>query len=117
MVSDSSTGGEHDDRVHTLEDELRFVRNESIVMMGKLTKMMVTMMWSQGQGEQKESGGAEESTTVEERPEGALPLYRTGNSREFDARRYLGGQVGDRVRTLPEEVGPKRQATRSEGSR
>ena len=65
------------------------------------------MMRSQGQGEQKESGGAEESATVKERPEGASPASRAGNSREFDVRRNWGEHVGDRVRAQPEEVGPE----------
>ena len=62
-----------------------------------ICQRMATMMRSQGQGEQKESGGAEESATVKERPEGASPASRAGNSREFDVRRNSGEHVGDRA--------------------
>ena len=82
-----------------------------------MSEMMATMMRSQGQGEQKESGGVEERATVKERPEGASPASRAGHSRENDVRRNLGCEkVEDRVRDLPEQVGPERQieATRSE---
>ena len=73
-----------------------------------MTDMMATMMRSQGQVEQKEPGGAEESATVKERPEWASPASRAGNSPELTLRRNLRENVGDQVRALPEEDGPER---------
>ena len=90
------------------EDELRIMRNESKGMTDKMPEMMATMTRCQGQGEQKEPGGVEESATVKERLERASPASRAGNSREFEIRRNLGKQVGDQVRAVLEEVGPER---------
>ena len=91
-----------------LENELQIMHNESTRVMNMVAEMMATMMRSQGQGEQKESGGAEKSATVKERPEGVSHASRAGNSRKFDVRRNLGDNVGDRARVVPEEVGLER---------
>ena len=62
-----------------LEDEFRNMRNESQGVTGKITERVVTMVRSQGQGEQKESRGAEETATVRKRSEVVSPLSRAGN--------------------------------------
>ena len=67
-------------RDRRLEDELHNIRNEPKEMMDKMRRVMATMMRSQGQREQKESGGAEESATVMKRPEGVSPASRAENS-------------------------------------
>ena len=74
-------------------------------------------MLSQGQREKKESGGVEESVTVTEYSEGVSPASRAGNSRGVDVPRNSEEQVGDRVRALHEEVGPKRQQGESDQDR
>ena len=109
MVSEWSGGGEHDDRMQRPEDEPRIVWSESKGMMDNTTETMATMMRSQRQEKQKESGGAEENATVKAHPNGASPASGARNPREVDVRPNLGAKVGVRVRALPEEAGPERQ--------
>lgn len=53
MVSESSTGGERDDRMQGLQGELHIIRNEPKGMMDSMTELMATMMRSQGEEQQQ----------------------------------------------------------------
>ena len=93
MVSESSAVGQHDDGIQRLEDHLRITGIDPNELWTISQEMMANMTRSQGQGERKKSGGAEESATVKERPEEASPASRAGSSREFDVRRDYESKV------------------------
>ena len=116
MVSDPSAGKGHDESMQRLEDGLHNIRNEVRGMIGKLTAISHNdaesgatreerVRWSRG--ERHRYGVFRRSFTCIE----GGKFARCGRPRNSEE------QVGDRVRALHEEVGPKRQLGESDQDR
>ena len=81
MVSKKWTGGEHDDRMQALEDELRIMRNESKEMMNNITEMVATMIGVKPKENRRSLVGPRRPPPSKSAPKG-LWLHREQEIRE-----------------------------------